>query len=118
MNLTKAYDLDKTERFDSDANGVKFWFEAKVNLVTPAFRQSLIDASGKPEKFAAEMSKLITDWDVFLAADGDLVPKDADFATKLTYVPEKFLWHVFNTIAESWSGDAKKQEASQSGSEV
>ena len=112
MNLTEAYDLNKTERFDSAANGTKFWFEAKVNLVTPAFRQSLIDASGKPKEFAAAMSKLITDWDVFLAAEGDLIPAEADFSIKLAHVPERFLWHVVDTMSESWMGDKKKQKAS------
>lgn len=112
MNLTKALELDKVERFESEFNGEKFWFEAKASKLTPKFHQAIIDVSAQPMKLAEELAGVITAWNIFLHEDGDFPPT----LENLSGTPEDFIFHLVNVIAESWTGKKQEPSNSQSGS--
>ena len=112
MNLTKALDLEKVERFDSEFNGEAFWFEAKAHKLTPRFHQAIIDAAAQPVKLSAELADVLTDWSVYLHESGDFPPT----ADNLAGIPEEFIYHVVDLIAQSWAGKKQQPSNSQSGS--
>jgi len=109
MDLQKVLELDKTERFDGEFEGHKFWFEAKSHKVTPAFHDALVKAANEPLVWTSQMAGILTDWSIVLG--GEAFPPTAE---NLAKIPEDFIWELFNIMAASWSGDAKKQKASAS----
>jgi hypothetical protein len=109
MDLTKALNLDKVSRFEGEMNGEKFWFEAKEEMLTPAFLNTLKEWESDHLGCAEQMAKVIVAWDVEL--DGKPYPPTAE---NLANVPKKFLTHCLNIIVESWQGNPPKPSESAS----
>ena len=103
MDLTKVLKLDAVSRFEGEMNGEKFWFEAKEEMLTPAFLLQLKEWDTDPLASAKALSSVITDWDVEM--DGKPYPPTEE---NLREVPKKFLTHCLNIIVESWAGNPQK----------
>jgi hypothetical protein len=100
--------LDKTVSFSFEWKGEKVNFDAYENSMTPGFMKHATTIVGYP-KVVAETVKT---WDVTVDDKGTPYPLTEDELEKL---PVPFLTKVLDTIAESWTGDKKKQSASASG---
>ena len=103
MDLTKALELDKVSRFDSEYNGEKFTFSAKSEMLTPAFLDNLKEWDAKPLACAEALSGIITEWDIEM--NGQPYPPTAE---NLAQVPKKFLNFLLSEIVESWQGNPQK----------
>lgn len=108
MNITKVEKLDATESFTLEWKGEKVNFEAKSVTLTPQVLQDVGEFISYPKAVAS----IVTEWDVTADDAGNKWPLTEEGLAKL---PVPFLTAVLNKIAESWSGDEKKQTASASG---
>jgi hypothetical protein len=103
MNLATALQLDKVSRFESEFNGEKFWFDAKEEMLTPAFLDNLKNWDSDPLACAEALAGCITAWDIDM--NGKKFPPTA---ANLAQIPKKFLNHLLTVIVESWQGDPQK----------
>lgn len=103
MNLATALQLDKVSRFESEYNGEKFWFDAREEMLTPAFLNNLKEWDNDPLACAEALAGCITDWDIDM--NGKKYPPSA---ANLAQIPKKFLNHLLTVIVESWQGDPQK----------
>src|SRR5687768_14332770 len=99
MDISKALDLERVEKFDHVYNGEKFSFSVKMNNFTPEFHQTYKDAADKPIEIARALSLVLTDWDIDLA--GKPFPPTFD---NLQRVPSDFLWDLLVRIFDTWNG--------------
>jgi hypothetical protein len=107
MNISKK--LAQTEQFELEYEGEKVAFEAKSYTLTPQFLKDAGDLISYPKAVA----EVVTDWDVTTDDAGNKYPIDEE---NLARLPVPFLTAILNKVAESWSGDKKKQQASAIGS--
>ena len=109
MNITKVAKLDETEEFQMEWSGEPVWFKARKSNLTPGFLRQVGSVFTYPEAIAS----VLTDWDIYSDDEGTKWPLTV---AELEKLPVEFLDAILNKISESWTGDKKKQEASQSGS--
>ena len=108
MNITKVGKLDQTAKFEMEWEGHKVHFSARSASLTPQFLKDSGDLTSYPKAIA----EVLTEWDVTSDDEGTPWPLTEPELAKL---PVPFLTAILNTIAESWTGDKKKLQASASG---
>jgi hypothetical protein len=109
MNITKVAELEKTESFECEWKGHKIRFEALATSLTPNFLKDTRDQA----LYARAVAENVRSWDVTKDDEGTPWPLTEP---ELARLPTAFLDTVLAAIAESWTGDKKKPEASQNGS--
>ena len=109
MDLKKAYNLEKVTRFDDEVNGEKFWFEARDEMMTPAFLAQLDNWDTDHIGCCKAVASVVTNWDIEM--DGQPFPPTVE---NLAQVPKKFIAHIVNTISKSWQGNPQKPDESAS----
>lgn len=113
--ISKTFDYSYT---DADGNEVKepITIEFYEKCLTPAFLDALTQYEAKKDthEIAKHISKNIVSWS--LHADGEPFPPSIENLTEVCDFD--FLMQIVTTIAETFSGNAQKPTASQSGSAV
>lgn len=108
MNITEVEQLDKTESFEMEWKGHIVKFEALANVLTPKFLQDTRDGA----QFARAVADTVKKWDVTKDKKGTPWPL---IEPELARLPVPFLDALLAKVAESWTGDEKKQKASANG---
>jgi hypothetical protein len=107
MNISKK--LAQTEQFEIEYESEKVSVYRKV--CEPY--ASVPKGRGRSYLVSESCSEVVTDWDVTTDDAGNKYPIDEE---NLARLPVPFLTAILNKVAESWSGDKKKQQASATGS--
>jgi hypothetical protein len=112
MKLNKIL-TDKTVKFSKEWEGEIVEWSVKEKSLTPRVLQAFSDVQTRPIELANGLSGIVTDWSIFLEAEGDFPPTPENLAK----LPFDFLNFMLESISETWAG-GKPQTASQSTSAV
>jgi len=109
MNITKALELDETVPVDFEWKGFPVHLDVYKHSLTPGFLEDVEAVKDYPKAIIAA----VKDWNVDKDDEGNKLPLTIK---ELRKIPVPFFSEVFNQIASTWAGDAKKQNASDNGS--
>ena len=111
MNINELTDSEIV-RLDGEYNGKQYWLDVVPLGITPALREALHKNAEEALLLPKELAKRIVNWSLFDKEEGDLPPSEE----VLCNFREKVIANLFDTVAQSWTGDKKKQTHSPNGS--